>query len=134
METPTPGKVKQFSLPDTSGTGGTPTFWVVHDESSAPYSSLRAVATLAPTRARQFLSHDDHCVQSQGVSLQKHLSQHRNEQVGAAILFVSRVSWPSLRVPANVATAAAQSGVLDTTASAHRLQQNESGKVVAEFP
>ena len=85
------------------------------------YLSVRVVATLASTRA--------HCFQSQGPLLQKHLSQLRNEQVGAAVLFESRESWPSLRVPTTVATAAAQSGVPDTTVAAQTLQQNESEKV-----
>ena len=103
-------------------------FGVVHDERSALYLSVRAVATLGSTRAPQFLSDDDHCFQSQGPWLRKRLSQLRNEQVDAAGSSRDK-SWPSLRVLAHVATTAAHCGAQDRTAAALLLKQNESEKV-----
>ena len=65
VDMPTKGQVKQAKLPDISGAGETPNFGVVHDESSAPYLSVRAGATPESTRTCQFPSRDDHCFQFQ---------------------------------------------------------------------
>ena len=109
VETPTKSKLKQPNFPDISGTGQTTSFWLVRDGRSVAYLSGRPVATVGSTRARQFLSHDDHCSQFEGLLLLKHLSQRRNEQVGSAILFELRESWPSHSCSTQYVTLAWQS-------------------------
>lgn len=133
FETPAKGKVKQMNLLTLLVLARQRAFGSFTTRSLLVGSSCRNAWLL---ETRQSLSHDDHCFQSQGLLWQKHLSQLRNEQVGAAILFESLEIWPSLRMLAHVATAAAQSGFRDAPAAAQRLPQNDSEMVeqsVADF-